>query len=66
MTTPSPMPASDPLARVKRTAAAQERATRAHRVALRDAYAAGISYGELGRALGVSRQAVRQLVERAR
>lgn len=60
----------DPLARVKRAADAERRAAATSRAALldavRDALAAGVSYGELGRTLGVSRQAVRQLVERSR
>lgn len=34
--------------------------------ALEAALAAGLSYGQLGRLLGVSRQAVRQYVERGR
>jgi len=60
------MSSSDPLAAVKRADAARRRAELRFRASLREAHAAGISYGELGRLLGVSRQAVRQLVERQR
>lgn len=54
----------DHRARVRGAATARTKANRALRVAVRDAYAAGVSYAELARMLGVSRQAVRQLAER--
>lgn len=51
--------------RALRAAAAKRRADEEYRAALLAAVAAGVSYAELARTLGVSRQAVRQLVERS-
>jgi DNA-directed RNA polymerase specialized sigma24 family protein len=45
---------------------AKSRADEQYRAAIVAAVDAGASYAELARTLGVSRQAVRQLVERAR
>lgn len=54
------------LARVKRAASARRRAEDQYRAALVAAAGAGVSYAELARAAGTTRQAVRQLVERSR
>jgi DNA-directed RNA polymerase specialized sigma24 family protein len=57
--------ANDPLERVRRAAAAKTSADREFRSALAAARAAGSSYSAIAVAAGVSRQAVRQLLERA-
>ena len=49
---------SDPLARVKRAAAAKRRADEEYRAALAAALDAGVSQAAIGRAAGVTRQAV--------
>jgi hypothetical protein len=54
----------DPLARVKRAHTRLERASREYREALLNCQAAGITYADLGRELGISRQAVRQNLTR--
>lgn len=56
----------DPLSGVKRAAAAKRRADDQYRATLVAAVDAGASYAELARELGTSRQAIRQLVIRAR
>lgn len=53
---------SGSLDRVKRAVRARRRVELELRSALVAARADGVSFGELGRVLGVSRQAVRQLV----
>lgn len=53
---------TDPLARVKRAASAKRRAEREYRSALEAAHAAGASFVELARLVGVSRQAVREFL----
>ena len=57
---------SDPLARVKRAAQARRRAEEEYRAALVAAVDAGHAYAVLARELDLSRQAVRQLIRRAR
>lgn len=59
------MTGSDSLARLTRAASAKRRADQQYRAALAAALAAGHTYAEIAKALGVSRQAVRQLVQRA-
>lgn len=59
---PSP---SNPLARVKRAASSKRRADQEYRAALLAAFNLGASYAELAKLAGTSRQAVRQLIERA-
>lgn len=54
------------LARVKRAAVSRRRAEESYRAALVAAVDEGASYAQLAALLGVSRQAVRQLVGRAR
>jgi hypothetical protein len=54
----------DPLARAKRAAVAKRRSEDAYRAALAAAHAAGHSFAEIAAAVGVSRQAVRQLLGR--
>ena len=49
---------------VKRAARAKSRADARYVEALASAHAAGVSYADLARAAGVSRQAVRQLLQR--
>jgi DNA-directed RNA polymerase specialized sigma24 family protein len=56
---------TEPLARVKQAAAERGRAEEAYRAAVLSAYVAGLSYAQIAKAAGVSRQAVRQLVERS-
>ena len=56
---------TDPLRRVKRAATKLEGARSEYRAALLACLDAGHSYAEIARALGVSRQAVRQLAERS-
>lgn len=55
---------ADPLARLKRAEKAKRRADEEVRAALLAAADAGHSYAEISRTLGVSRQAVRQLLRR--
>ena len=50
------------LARVRRRARGVQRSREAYRLALQEARAFGYSDAEIGRAAGVSRQAVRQLL----
>lgn len=52
------------LANLKRAARAKARADAQLRTTILAAVAAGVSYADVARALGVSRQAVRQLVTR--
>lgn len=54
----------DPLAAVKRAAASKRRSERLYRAALTAAHPQH-SYAAIAKAAGVSRQAVRQLIERA-
>lgn len=57
--------ATDPLARFKRALENERRAQEEVRAALRAAHEEqGLSYAELGRLLGVSRQAVRERLVR--
>jgi DNA-directed RNA polymerase specialized sigma24 family protein len=49
---------------LKRAARAKARADARYKAALVAAHAAGASYAEIAHAVGVSRQAVRQLIER--
>jgi len=59
------MPTSaDPLARVKRAAAARRRAEHEYRAALLAARAAGYSLAQVGEAAGITRQGVRKLTMR--
>jgi DNA-directed RNA polymerase specialized sigma24 family protein len=55
----------EPLRKLKRAAERRDRASRDYRQALVAAREAGVTYTELARFLGVSRQAARQLVLRA-
>lgn len=55
---------TDHLQSVKRAARAKSRADAQLRAAILAAVEAGISYADVARALGVSRQAVRQFVTR--
>jgi DNA-directed RNA polymerase specialized sigma24 family protein len=57
---------ADSLSRVRKAAARKAAADNAYRAALVAAHDAGLSYAAIAAAAGVSRQAVRQLVERAR
>ena len=57
------MPA-DRLDPIRKALARKEVADREYREALEEVVAAGGSYAEIGRLLGVSRQAVRQYLER--
>lgn len=59
------MPSSDPVARFARAVEKRRRAESDVRAAALVALEAGVSFAELSRAAGVSRQAVRQLVRRA-
>jgi DNA-directed RNA polymerase specialized sigma24 family protein len=58
--------ARDPLTNVRRAAADKAAADSRYRSALVAAHEAGLSYAAIAKAAGVSRQAVRQLVERTR
>jgi hypothetical protein len=55
-----------PLERLKRAAAAKGHAAEQYRKALREAHQAGHSYAEIGRALDITRQAVRGALVTAR
>lgn len=58
-------PPTDPLERIARAARARESAEREYRSALFAAYAANYGYPSIAAAAGITRQAARQLLERA-
>ena len=57
-------PPPDPLARVRQAARNAESAASEYRAALTAAHTAGVSYADIARAAGVTRQAARQLIGR--
>jgi DNA-directed RNA polymerase specialized sigma24 family protein len=56
----------DPLSQLAKAWGAKRRADERYRAALLAAVDDGVSYAELARRMGISRQAVRQLVDRIR
>lgn len=66
MRSPGQGMSADPLAQLRRAAAAKTRADQAYWSALEAARAAGASFTAIGQAVGMTRQGARQLLARRR